>query len=369
MDVNELSRRLTVQWIDICARRGRYPRAPSPSELTTIHVLLRAILSGSSVDTTRVTLHGAQSNRMLNTIQNLDKQMDMYENPGLLDEAMTYIPLQELHDRAERLQSSNIPLPCFEDALADVLVKWFRDDFFVWIDRKVEKCPTCGEAMGLTSSPLPSEEERKGGASRVEMYTCKDSMCTGNFRFARYNDPTVLMRTRVGRCGEFANLFTLFLRAIGLRAQYVWNMEDHVWNSYFSPGLGRWIHLDSCEAARDQPLLYSKGWGKKMSYCLAFSIEGAMDVSRGYIQKITWEEAVKARNMISEEDLDKALKAVTTRRRLGLPADVVQRLEKEDFDMLKWLEAPDDNQDGERLEARQSGNEEWKEARGEAGPT
>jgi peptide-N4-(N-acetyl-beta-glucosaminyl)asparagine amidase len=64
----------------------------------------------------------------------------------------------------------------------------------------------------------------------------------------------------------------------------------------------------------------------------------------------------------------KALKAVTVRRRLGLPVDVIKRLEEEDGTMLKWLEAPDNEQgDDEHLEARQSGNEEWKEARGEAG--
>lgn len=34
------------------------------------------------------------------------------------------------------------------------------------------------------------------------------------------SDLRALMKSRRGRCGEFANLFTLFLRAIGLRARY-----------------------------------------------------------------------------------------------------------------------------------------------------
>lgn len=40
-----------------------------------------------------------------------------------------------------------------------------------------------------------------------------------------------------------------------------------------------------------------------MSYCLAFSTEGALDVSKGYIHKAKWEQAVKMRDLISESDL------------------------------------------------------------------
>jgi peptide-N4-(N-acetyl-beta-glucosaminyl)asparagine amidase len=72
---------------------------------------------------------------------------------------MENIPLQELHDRAEHIQSSNSPLPCFEDALADVLVNWFRDDFFVWADRKTEKCPSCRGPTEFRGSPTPTERE------------------------------------------------------------------------------------------------------------------------------------------------------------------------------------------------------------------
>ncbi|GJJ12401.1 hypothetical protein Clacol_006643 [Clathrus columnatus] len=352
IDVEELAQNITAQWIERCLRRGRRPREPSPVELATVAVLVTAIRAGPSGSSTTATRHDAQlltGHQLRLIIERIDKQIDWYEDPKSLA-TLEHIPLQELYEKAETIQSSNEPLPCFEDALAECLVRWFRDDFFVWIDRKTEKCPVCHTTpLKLVSTPSPTDEERQGGAGRVEL------------------DLSVLMRTRVGRCGEFANLFTLFLRAVGLRAQYIWNKEDHVWNAYWSPAQERWIHVDSCEATRDQPLLYSKGWNKFMTYCLAFSCDGAMDVSKGYIQGEKWAEATSRRSMISESDLSKVLKAITARRRMGRSNETIRILEEEDAKMERWLNASDSLRGGESsLEARKSGNDDWKQSRGEA---
>ncbi|CUA70874.1 peptide-N4-(N-acetyl-beta-glucosaminyl)asparagineamidase [Rhizoctonia solani] len=296
--------------------------------------------------------------------------MDNYENKELLDLAREQIPMERIRAEATALQQSDSPLACEEDALAQVLVQWFKHEYFKWADPI--PCPRCGGKTNAAGMVPPTAYEQQGGAGRVELHVCtgENGACDGSFRFPRYNDLKYLMRTRLGRCGEWANLYTLFLRAVGLRARYVWNKEDHVWNEYFSPAAGRWIHTDSCEAARDQPLLYDRGWGKKMSYIIAFSVDGASDVSRGYVQNSN--EMFQRRHDAPEPALAEELARITAARRRNRSSSDLTRLKEQDETERTWLAGSDQRakepeQQKEAEPARESGTQEWKEARGEAG--
>ena len=123
------------------------------------------------------------------------------------------------------------------------------------------------------------------------------------------------------------------------------------------------MHLDSCENTRDENLLYDVGWGKKQSYILAFSVEGAQDVSRAYIKD--FDAALSRRTQMSEEDLQAALDEVTRRRRSALSHDRVEALAREDEGQRRFLCGI---KEGDmELQARQSGTAEWIAARGEDG--
>uniref|UniRef100_A0A480MDY5 Peptide-N(4)-(N-acetyl-beta-glucosaminyl)asparagine amidase isoform X1 n=1 Tax=Sus scrofa TaxID=9823 RepID=A0A480MDY5_PIG len=197
----------------------------------------------------------------------------VYENLALQEKALACIPVQELKRRSQEKLSRARKLDKGthlneEDFLLLELLHWFKEEFFHWVnDMACSKCG--GRTKSRGTSLFPSDDERKWGADRVEDHYC--DACQLSNRFPRYNNPEKLLETRCGRCGEWANCFTLCCRALGFEARYVWDYTDHVWTEVYSPSQQRWLHCDPCEDVCDKPLLYEIGWGKKLSYVIAFS--------------------------------------------------------------------------------------------------
>ena len=111
----------------------------------------------------------------------------------------------------------------------------------------------------------PSPPELLGLASRTELYRCR--CCESVTRFPRYNSARSIASYGRGRCGEYSMLLYRILRALGHDTRWVVDWGDHVWAEVRLKG--RWIHLDPCEAAVDNPLLY-QSWGKRQTYIVAY---------------------------------------------------------------------------------------------------
>lgn len=148
-------------------------------------------------------------------------------------------------------------------ALLDELLSWFKHEFFEWMDcPKCDKCDlldTACENISSSASSASSDSRREAntrerykekkdrsekrciGATpptalersldcgRVELWSCL-ACGDGSLRFPRHNDvPTLLLETRGGRCGEFANAFTAVCNGAGLTARLALDFSDHVW--------------------------------------------------------------------------------------------------------------------------------------------
>jgi hypothetical protein len=302
--------------------------------------------------------------QMLGRLRSNAQSVLQYEDETLQTQALATIPVVELYERA---MASENPRPSFSDELLKQLLKWFKHEFFSWTNQP--PCQNCSGATTFQGGGHPNEEERAGQAGRVEVYKC--NACGTITRFPRYNHPGKLLQTRTGRCGEWANCFTLCCRSLNFDARLANDWTDHVWTEVYSEFLGRWLHCDSCENVMDAPLMYESGWGKKLTYVIGCSRDEVVDVTWRYTDKR--EEVLERRNMVSEIWLENAIRALNRQQRVGrqfLSSTRCKHMEMRKAVELNQLRdgprALDRDKEAENC-GRVSGSVAWRNARSELG--
>lgn len=291
-------------------------------------------------------------------------QVLMYEELHRQEAARKTVPVDKLEEKAEVALAREGNFSPTKDELDHAfllqLLFWFKQSFR-WVN--APPCDSCNNDTINQGMGAANHLELQFRASRVEIYRCKS--CSTITRFPRYNDPLKLLETRKGRCGEWANCFTLYCRAFGYDSRLILDFTDHVWTECFSPCLGRWMHLDPCEGIYDNPLLYEKGWNKKLSYVFALSRNGVYDVTKRYTRK--WDEVLSRRVLTTEPTLAAILSNITVELRRDLASEISLKLDDNNKSEAEELErnlfSIDDT--SVSLPGRQSGDKAWRLSREE----
>ncbi|XP_062425323.1 peptide-N(4)-(N-acetyl-beta-glucosaminyl)asparagine amidase isoform X2 [Rhea pennata] len=335
---------------------ARQPSRPTDSVLAPAH---------QQVETSPAQPLEMAANILKKLQTNFEHLVLVYENPSLQQKALASIPLQELKGKAQKklAQATLLDKGAHvneEDFVLLELLNWFKNDFFHWVNNL--PCSRCGGQTEPKDNLSPSDDDLRWNASRVENHYC--NQCQFCNRFPRYNNPEKLLETRRGRCGEWANCFTLCCRAVGFEARYVWDITDHVWTEVYSASQKRWLHCDPCENVCDKPLLYETGWGKKLSYIIAFSKDEVVDVTWRYSCK--HEEVLSRRTVISEATLRETINTLNRKRQQFMSENRRRELlERTIVELVEFI-SPKTPKPGE-FGGRTSGSVAWRAARGEIG--
>mmetsp|Transcript_7490 Transcript_7490/g.12029 ORF Transcript_7490/g.12029 Transcript_7490/m.12029 type:complete len:308 (-) Transcript_7490:646-1569(-) len=295
-------------------------------------------------------------------IQGARETRARHEIPESLVAARDKVPVETLCSRAGVAIEPEGRSGVDWDRLLVELMRWFKGEFFEWVNGL--KCFQCGKECTPNGTSAPSPYEAEHLASVVEIHECAD--CQLSLRFPRYNCPAKLLETRKGRCGEWANCFCLIAVALGFRVRYVIDFTDHVWCEIFSKALNRFVHCDPCEGADtlDSPLMYEVGWGKQLTYIFGIDVDHIVDLSQKYTRD--YQTMLTRRTMALEQEVFQTVERLhVAQSSSSRPSrETLDLLLREQFSMLDWSSADRELKETE-LQGRISGDEQWKRLRGE----
>lgn len=295
-------------------------------------------------------------------------------------------------------------------------------------------CPNCHVAMGSNTyevqpvnyHPTTHVSKRVGNrivyecdaswnASRVQVFKCPT--CQKEEFFFRCNNPFALLQLRRGRCGEFANVFTMLCSSLGYRTRLTVDLSpekgDHLWTEVYLPDTSttpaptltltptssansstssyssndsssssssnssnsdmssnsstlppspprlRFVHFDSCEAKYDKPHLYERGWHKPITCIVSFSTEGCVNVTQRYTQKQYYVDPSLDRSQWVSCILTPLNRRVFASMSASVKAAVVQRMMEDIIDMREEnLRRTIERERGEEAERKRKEEEE-----------
>jgi peptide-N4-(N-acetyl-beta-glucosaminyl)asparagine amidase len=311
------------------------------------------------------------------------KTVQAWEDPQLLKDCRATIPWEDLKkddgpfsDENDSFQHSSYSIIFFQR-----LCRYFKSGM-TWINQPMcPQCQTADHVKFIRTRGPETQTEIQGKASRVEVYQCTACQNENHIAFPRYNCPRTLLQTRQGRCGEYANLFGLYCRAVGYHTRYILDMTDHVWIEVCIPNNHRgqcdyyYCMGDGCEGVVNEPSMYEAGWGKQLSYILAITPSYVMDVTPRYTRQFASHHFLARRRAItSSEDAGQAVIQQISATLLSKLSSVkqkqsIQKQCRQEEELLsshkrltEWTKESNLYHQG-----RISGATEWKVARGEAG--
>lgn len=306
--------------------------------------------------------------KFANRLQSTYDHVLLYEQTYLKQKTRSLMPIEKFNIEAQlkfnayksSLTNEKTPYE-LRDFLLLELMDWFKNEFFKWVNQP--DCDYCGsnQNMKFKHSSLPSSSENIWMAGNVEVYECREK-CNKLTRFPRYNHPEKLLETRRGRCGEWANCFSLLLRSLDFDSRYILDWTDHVWCEVFSQSQQRWLHVDPCENIMDKPLIYEHGWGKKLSYIFAFSSYQCIDVTWRYTTK--FKDVMARRQDCSETWLIRYANKLSAKRQVQFDKTRIQQIQMRLTTEIVEFLTPKTVKDGEDV-GRQSGSLQWRLNRGE----